>query len=395
MRHYRRRNSGSERVKKIMFRILFVLIAAAVITFGTILLGNYLQIKLSRLNAELDAAEETADQEEPLFSDEPDNNLYNSPNVFGASMKLADYESEDEAVLAVNVLAEAYDTIMLHITDADGMLLYQSPALCELNRMPSMEENTEFKLFCSIAAAVKAKDKRLCVLLTPNFSTGSLESAAWTDGTLIAEMALYGVDEILITLPDETVLTGTVAESLHEYINDCRKISDDACPIGMLLSADFYLDTNDAKQIQHIANAASFLAISFPTKADDPMGTVYRYVSDSITSLLGSFNVYNMRVILDGDIKILAAKYEACKTGGITNVCFADTILPSDLEYRAQADETEPATVPETPDPDANTNPYAARVPEETEAETEPSVEPDYPDSAASDTTDSGTMPWY
>ena len=55
MRHYRRNYSGNDRVKKVMFRILFVLIAAAVITFGSIILGNYLLRKVAQMNAELEA----------------------------------------------------------------------------------------------------------------------------------------------------------------------------------------------------------------------------------------------------------------------------------------------------------------------------------------------------
>lgn len=376
-----------------MFRILFVLIAAAVITFGTILLGNYLQIKIADMEAAEKNAEETSEAEELLSPDEPGNSHYASPDVFGAAIRLKDYTGEDEAVLAVNTLAEVYDTILLEITDDDGMLLYQSPALCALNRMPAMEENPAFRLLCSTAAAVKAKNKRLCVMLTPNYSVRSLEESAWTDGTLIAELALYGVDEILITLPDDSVLTGEAADSLYDYINSCRTISKNVCPIGILLSADYYLDADDTQLVQRIANAASFLSISFPAAVDSPMGTVFRYVNDSITSLLGSFNVYNMRVILDGDTKLLAAKYEACKTSGITNVCFAETILPSDLEYRAQADETEHESTQETTDPASNTNPYATTSPAETETEAEPVDEPDY--TAPYNGSDSNDMPWY
>lgn len=359
MRHYRRHHSGGERVKKIMFRILFVLIAAAIITFSTILLGNHLQRKVDALD---NSAETTPPQTHNDIS-YTNGDFYDSPTVFGATVQISDYSGEDEMILAINTLAQSYDTVLLPVTDSDGQLLYQSPALCELSRMPVPEENAEFRLFCSAAAAVKAQNMQLCVMFTPNSAVSSLKEAALTDGTLIAELALYGADEVLITLPDNfSAINTKTAEKLCSYISDCRQISDNACSIGILLSSEFYLDESSAKQIQQIASTASFLGINFRAEGDSTAGSAYRYVSRSITYLLGSFNVYNMRMILEGTPELLSQQYKACQDGGISNICFASYVMPYDLDYRSQtSDESVETDLPsrETA-PVNNTNPYAS-----------------------------------
>lgn len=377
-----------------MFRILFVLIAAAVITFGTILLGNYLQRKVDEAEKTLESSEETTDpeSESEIFSDSGE--YYDSPTVFGATVSLTDYAGEDEAVLAINSLSTSYNTVIIPVTSSDGVLLYQSPALCELARMSAPEDDSDFRLFSAAAAAVKAKNMRLCVMLTPNSAVSFPFDSALIDGTLIKELALYGADEVLIALPDEIdKLSRTDAEILESYITECREISGDVCPIGILLSSESYLDDDSEKQIQSIASAASFLSIKFPVEADSSASSAYRYVTRSITSLLGSFNVYNMRVILDCAPEHLAAMYQACIDSEISNICFASYVQPDALSYRAQSTETSDDTpVPEeTADPEANTNPYATTAkdePDET-AETEAETEAETAETSPEE------RPWY
>ena len=374
-----------------MMRILFVLIAAAVITFGAIFTGNYLLRKVADAEMMIESGETDEGSDDEYTPSAPSGKNYDSPDVFGASLILADCKSEDEAVLAVNTLAQSYDTILLHINDSEGMLTYTSPALCQLNRMPSPEENPQFRLFASAAAAVKAQNKRLCVLLTPNFTSSDLESAALSDGTLISELALYGVDEVLVDFPENLTLSNKVAESLYDYIVSARRITKNVCPIGVLLSYEHYLDNHEIMEMETIADAASFLAIRFSADEGTPMGSFYRKVSSTLTTLLGSFNVYNMRILLDGSNKLLAAAYEACNDAGMGNICFMSGIIPGDLEHFDQSEDstdTEISEKPQTIDPSDNTNPYSF-VPE-TEAETEVPYVPQQPEEQPS-----GETPWY
>ena len=227
-----------------MFKILFVLIAAAVITFGSIILGNYLLRKVAALEDKQNAdADGSLSADSQIYQPERGRD-YESPDVFGTSLVLSECSGEDEAVLIVNTLSQHYDTILLHITDKSGKLIYTSPALCDLNNMPSPDNNPEFRLFASAATAIKAQDKRLSVLIIPNFTTNDPQLASLSTGTLITELASYGADEILIKYPDELPLTSASAQFIHDYIVSCRSLSRDICPIGVLLSYTHYLEND-------------------------------------------------------------------------------------------------------------------------------------------------------
>jgi len=380
LKHYRRNHSGGERIKKIMFRILFVLIVAAVITFATILWGNHLQNKVDALNKD-DLPEDDTTPTTLLTPEELGNVTYDSPDVFGATLFLRDYTTEEDAVLAVNNLAQYYDTLLLSLTDTEGNLTYASPALCRLNRMPVPSDNKSFGLFSAATAAAKAKNMRLCALWMPNFSSGSVDGAAASDGTLMEELFLYGVDEVLLTLPKDTRLTSETVTILRDYVKSCRAVSGDGCKIGILLSAPHYLSSDTAKQIQELSDSVSFLAVSFPLGEDTEASAIYRQTGETITSLLGSFNVYNMRVLLEGERNQMAEQYRACQKAGLSGVCFVDNILPQDLVL-TEAPETEPETTATDETTKGESNPYAVV---ETEA-------PETTDSAPAEETE---KPWY
>lgn len=380
MKHYRRNHSGGERIKKIMFRILFVLIAAAVITFATILWGNYLQNKVDALNKDNLPTEDNT-HTSLLTPEELGNVTYDSPDVYGATLFLRDYTTEEDAVLAVNTLAQYYDTLLLSLTDTEGNLTYTSPALCQLNRMPVPKDNKNFSLFSAATAAAKAKNMRLCALWMPNFSSGSVDGAAATDGTLMEELFLYGVDEVLLTLPKDTRLTAETVTILQDYIKSCRAVSGDGCKIGILLSAPHYLSSDTAKQIQELSDSVSFLAVTFPLGEDTETSAIYRQTGETITSLLGSFNVYNMRVLLEGDRNQMAEQYRACQKGGLSSICFVSNILPQNLVL-TETPETEPETTATAETAKGESNPYAV-------------VETEAPETTDSDPAEESEKPWY
>ena len=111
-----------------MFRILFVILAAAVITFSSILLGHYLTIKV----AEAEAILNTAEPADKLITSRPQlpETPASSRELSAAGLELRNYHTEDAVVAAVNNLAEHYDTLLFDLSDSEGNLLCTSPALC-------------------------------------------------------------------------------------------------------------------------------------------------------------------------------------------------------------------------------------------------------------------------
>ncbi|MBP3294697.1 MAG: hypothetical protein J6N32_13170, partial [Clostridia bacterium] len=147
-------------MKTIMFRILFVILAAAVITFSTIFLGTYLQKKVEAAEAALNTAEPSQEQitSRPVRPD----SAASSREVSAAGLKLRNYHTEDAVVAAVNALAEHYDTLIVHLGNADGNLLYTSPALCSRLRIAAPENDPELALIRSALTAAKSKNLHLC-----------------------------------------------------------------------------------------------------------------------------------------------------------------------------------------------------------------------------------------
>ncbi|MGN1345588.1 MAG: hypothetical protein ACI4V1_02285 [Eubacteriales bacterium] len=377
MRHYRRSYSGSARVKKIMFRILFVILAAAVITFASILLGNYLQKKV----ADAEAVRHTSEPAQEQITSRPQRSesTASQRSLSASGLALRNCRTEDEAVAAVNTLAEHYDTILVDLYGAEGSLLYTSPALCSLLRLPAPENDETLTLVRAALTAAKSKNLYLCAVIETSF--GQLEEGtdALVDGTLFAELASFGVDEILIVgaFPDAEE-EEIPAEEIVSYLTTCAERTAGSCELGMLVPDDIFLDFSNARDIQTIASAADFMGIDMTSDEVVTPDEMYAKTSQNVTSLYGSFSIYNMRVLLStADADLLAAQYQALMDSDITNICFTEPILPSSLNYSSERlpvePEEEPAETVSSAHAEPESNPYAVGIAEEEkEKEEEP-----------------------
>ncbi len=347
-----------------MFRILFVIIAAAVITFSTILLGSYLQKKVAAAEA-MRATSEPA-QEQITSRPKISENSASQRSVFGAGIDVSQYSTEDEVVAAVNALAEHYNTVIVRLNSSDGNLLYTSPALCSAVRVPVPEQDDCLSLLRSALTAAKSKNLYLCAVFNTSFGTMSNDTAALLDGTLFAELASFGVDEILISGVIEDA-ENIPAGEIVSYLNSCMAMTGGSCAIGLSIPDEVFLNFSNAKNIETIASSVDFTAIDMTIPNAAEPADVYEQVTEDVTSLYGSFSIYNMRVVLStSDSSLLAAQYTALCDCDITNICFTGTILPSSLNYAVETSTPEaiPDDIPaETEVPvGEHSNPYANGV---------------------------------
>ncbi len=387
-----------------MFRILFVILAAAVITFSTILLGHYLGIRAAEAEAVLNTSEPAAEQitSRPKLTD----TVASSREVSAAGLELRNYHTEDAVVAAVNALAEHYNTILVHLTDSEGDLLYTSPALCSLLRIAAPEENNNasLNLVRSALTAAKSKNLWLCAVMDTSFGLLERGTDEQIDGTLFAELASFGVDEILIknTIIDEQNIP---ADEIADYLAGCAAVTDGACQLGILFSDDVFLEFSNAHAVQTIASAADFTGIDMTSYAMLTPDEIYDRTVEDITSLYGSFSIYNMRVILStADSDLLAAQVQALRDSEISKLCFTEDILPDSLNYsRRPAPAEEPAEEP-APETAAGvepqSNPYITGSSVQTEtpaAEEQPSPDEDgaVDDSWYIDENGNYVRPWY
>ncbi len=195
--------------------------------------------------------------------------------------------------------------------------------------------------------------------------------------TLFSELASFGVDEILLT---NTVLDpeNIPEDDLADYLADCMTLLDDSCEIGVLLDDEVFLNFNNAHAIQTIASAADFIGIDMTCYETITPDALYEQMKDTITSLYGSFSIYNMRVVLStSDNDLLAAQAQAVRDSNLS-LCLTDNVLPDALNYTNRvlpADEPEEIPAEETTaGVPPESNPYAVGLAEE--------PEPSDPDSA-------------
>lgn len=353
MSYYRRNRPGASRSKRIFVRILFVLVAALIITILSVLMGIYLRHKVDSAEAmeyDYPIGEESETPVLPV-----DSVTLDPVTVFGAGLNPTEYGSEDEIVLSIHQLAEYYDTLTLPLTDTTGRLMYTSPALCEAMRMAAPDENPVLDRIVSAVTAGRAKNMRICGLLTPS---GNAE----LDSVLVNELAEAGFDEILFTPDFGESINYLQANDFRALLNRCRSDASVPVSIGVLLKSAHYLRTADAKQIQMIASAADFLGVTFEAKTNQTTTDAYRTVTGEISSMLGSFSVYHMRVILsDSEKDVLSAKIKACTDKDIRSISITSAALPTEMIF---SDEYQESQAAETDSPrhsaeTGETNPYS------------------------------------
>ena len=355
---------------------MFVVVAAILILTVTTLIGKHLKNKVEK--AEENAVELTVTPglqterhiEETAIYDEY------SPTVFGSAIRVSDYlsgssgksdkdedeeESERNVIADVDEIAQYYDTFTINISDKDGELIYQSSAMCELTHIKYAGESKEETIIRTALDEAKEKELRTCALLVPVISDTTLSGAATIESALISELYEMGFDEVLFDLTSffPATVDYDTANRVRTFIRECSSLSENKCKLGILLSSDAFLDSSNAKQIQLIANSASFIAVWFDLEEVYITTNAFNDVSNAVTSLLGNFSVYNMRVMIDSRFELISgAVYVACTSHGVNNVSFSSFIDPANLTYADLPGD--PAKKDETEEKTETSNPYAA-----------------------------------
>lgn len=414
MKYYRRNPSSSAKVKKIMFRILFVIVAAFVILMLTIILGLHLKSKVAEAEKAISESKENAGIQISRDNEQTEDNISAAPQAFGGGIDLLSAADTDDIVVRINDIASIYDTVVLNLTDSNGNLLYQSPALCELLRMPCSTDDENYTRITTAISAAKIKNLHISAVFTPLRNISSVTSAALIDGTIMAELASLGVNEILILVESDSEdgISYEDANRFRSYITECSGMVGSSCRIGVVLPDDIFLNAENAKLVQMIAGAASFLAIDFDSSGFDVPEYFYLSVSDSIQSLVGTFSVYNLRVFIDSSERTFAAaEYEACLDNSVSNICFSTPYTEDELIFSANKDiySAETETTVETTSDDDRKNPYAGMSFSEKETSDEESdtfddqviddarVVDDVVESEPYETNENGSIvkPWY
>lgn len=373
MRYYNGKRTISGKTKLIIFRVLFIIIAAIIIFSVTLLIGNRLKSRVE----EADKAENTPHASTGLESERhlDENAAYSdySPTVLGAGIRINDYidggqggdETPKNIKNDVKKISETYDTLTIDLSTESGSLIYTSEAMCGISHIPFGGQSDEEKLIRSALDEAKANGLRTSAIILPILSETTVSGAAAVDSELIKELSEMGFDEVLFDLSGQLgdEISSDSASRIRNYVRDCSSLSDDVCKIGVMLSSEVYLNPSNAKQIQIVADVSAFIAIKFDLDEVYITTEAYDSTSAAVTSLLGNFSVYNMRVIIDSRFDIICASvYEACTSHGVNNIAFLGYIPAESLSFsgtpNVNSDPEDDQNIPTTPAD--NSNPYAS-----------------------------------
>lgn len=389
MRRYRRRHIGSHKPKgKIIFRIFFVLFAAAALAFLSVCLGSHLKEKaakaVSRMETDTQNNETEPQTEPPKTLPE---GILSQSSASKLSFTLADVDPSLYTAERLNKFLDEtppdYNGVSVRVT-SDGKLVYASPAALNFVRISDAlkgvgvvdvegqkdedtdEENNDeapiadvYENIKQIVNVSKAKGLRSsCIFETTALSLEESEDSIISktiDKLIIGELSGIGFDEIIIDglVPANSTLDFDAAAKIINYLTMIRSVSG-GTDVGIMLPAAVYLDAPTANLIVNLSKYADFLAIKVSMEEASIASDAYDAVYDACYLLKGNFSVYNMRAVIDSnDAELNKSAYEALKALSVENIQFLTYV--DDLTIKGQGGD-EPPQAPSNMDGVTNGN---------------------------------------
>ena len=423
-RRFRNRSSqGSKTARKIIFRILYVLLAAAVITALTVLLGHRLLEKAR----EAEQSDETDTQAPGITPKNPEFDI-TCTKAPAVKAVLIDPDSAGTAVIqlppdvgtpsdddgdvpsasgddpvrdVINRMSTYYETMILDLRGEDGKLSYSPSYVMELFGIdagtkqddPSLAEIKETAAYISAVVAgrglYETTGLRICGIIPSYLDTELSGSADIADLAVIKELADIGFDEVIIDIKSIEDINYEKAVEIRKYLTSLTEKLEGKVYIGVLLPDSVYIKSANARILQVFAGSCDFICMDFDSAGYSGQKEIFTSTSLKLESLQGIIGLYNIRAVVnDSSIPVCQAEFTACEFAGLENIMVMRSLLPEDLIYdENEPDETEdteeipPEETAETTEED-NTNPYATVdtdvEPAETDSDGEP-VETDLP----------------
>jgi hypothetical protein len=350
IKYYNRRSGKS----KAWMKVMFVLITAALIMLGTVLLGVYLRNKVEKSAVEassLASNRRSTDDENSLY--EIGGSSGNLPKRLSTKKVNGDYfDLKNAGAITASAVkniinemsAAGYSAVSIPLTDEDGSLLYNSAAVYTLARIKpnSLPENAApdtAVIESAISAAAEAGLSSSAVMVsdlskwkdTEKVSSIVGEASVIVDCAILKELRAIGLDELIIrgymSDNESTDEFALYVPYINAYITALR----DAAPevrIGVSLPPAVYRNIRFAPALESLAQYADVLAIDFSSEniPADP-SAAFDEISDTCASLIGSFTLYNIRAILDGNsLSMRDTQLNALLVNSITNWQFISGI---------------------------------------------------------------------
>lgn len=398
-RTYRPVSKKIKTVKKVVWRILFVLICAVALCVFSVYLGSWLKERAAQIDGILSPDDTTGTESatHETLPPTPESPVEAVP-VCAAYLDVLGKTEADIEEYVYN-LHESYNTVSINITSDDGKLVYVSPALLEYVKLdPSnvtaapIVGNTDggegdthgtdvFSNIKTALAAAKRRNLRACAVYSTSSAVLQNEGyeGVWeVDSVIVKELYELGFDEVMIDglFAEENSFDVERVNRAVAYTANLKEKAGDV-GVGLVLPEEAILVSSNASIVNTLCGYTDFLCMHVRGEGIDAE-EVYSVTYEEFHSVKGALNAYKVRaVVLDEDADMAAAIGSALRDLASVSVQFM-----YEVELPIYSVETEEDTVHSEPT-DTAYNENANRKEDytnDTEYEEGTSVDTDAPD---------------
>lgn len=332
-RTYRPASKKVKTVKKVLWRILFVLICAAALCVFSVYLGSWLMERAAQIDGILTTdGEQTEAFTNQTLPPAPDDGPEESLDVTAAYLDVLAMTVE-EIEEYVYGLHEDYNTVSINISSDDGRLIYVSPALLEYVKLdpsdinvtpnggadtnegnaPSAYGSDVLSKIKTALAAVKRKELRACAVYSPSsavLQTENYEGAWEIDAVIVSELYELGFDEVILdSLFAEQAFDAESISRTVAYVSDLKKKAE-GVRIGITVPEETLFVPSNAGMMNTLTEYTDFLCIHVMGEGDDA-DEAYSIAYEEFHSVKGALNAYNVRAVIFNEDETTAAAVAA------------------------------------------------------------------------------------
>ncbi len=360
-RTYRPVSKKVKTVKKIVWRILFVLICAVALAVSSVYLGAWLKERAGHidgiLSTDTQQTEIVPSETLPPTKVEP----VEKQDVMAAHLDVLVMTAAEIEEYIYN-LHESYNTVSINITAEDGKLVYVSPALLEYVKLDPSDitathvgenaTNDEDTSYADVLAniktalaAAKRKELRTCAVYSASSAVMQSEAyeGAWEiDCVILRELYELGFDEVLVDglFTEDMPFSIESVNRASAYAVDLKsKVTE--IGLGLVLPESALFVSANASMVNTLSEYADFLGVYISGEGADAE-EAYSVAYEEFHSVKGMLTAYNVRtVILDEDEDVAAAVATALTDLASVSVQFANEIVSPIYSIETEEDTTE------------------------------------------------------
>lgn len=286
---------------RIWRRILFFAVIAVIIFALTVAVGNILKKRLENTEVSTDdiTTADHSDGADTAPDDEPMSSVAHDEALRGVTASCIDLSDAEDGAGARRVVdemrAEGRNAVSFVIRDGDGMLTYASPALQSYSGVRASDSLIRFDVLSAAVRYAVDRGMRCSAVFGKN--------DLLHDPIISSELIQIGFNDILISgFESIEALDNSAVGEIDAYLSALKGDAEVSC--GLSLSSQIFYTAQNAPYIEKLYNMFQYLAIDMT--AVDKSGA-----EDICSRLQGSFSMYMLRPVLQGDNVERAGEIEA------------------------------------------------------------------------------------